>query len=532
MEHSVLPILSVVLVTWWLGVPVVADAQPAGNDGAADEAPDELAEYKAHQEKGIELYQAAEKEPYEAAIKAYESATIEFKAAYEAAGKKKVSPLLNVTKAYKRLHEKGHPLAAGRAVAAMKKALKNHSDELAEKKLLEPVKKELAKLESALGNITIELEPAAAKARLYVIDKNNLEYQVPIKQGLTRIPIRIGNWEIEARARTKSGKFGSNREAIEISAGKKLSVELILDGGYLSVTAHKPAAYVEIVGKDKEIIERRSWQGMLSPGKYTVRVFERGEEAHEVTIAVVAGGDHSVQQKANGELETAEAVPSAGVPVEDDRIGLYLLGSGAILAIPAQKPVHFEKDARHQTGATVGLRVGYRVTHWAAFEGMITYNLIYGDGLLDTTDLGDSTTPTGKEDERTLDYTYKAIRVGAGMRFSYPTDFWVRFVGYAGGGLSYGWMNWDISADAENYIKGVPGKSGQLGYFDDSDGVDFFIQAELGVEFEFSHVLIDVTLQNILQPSRGLEPDEVEESAFENKPLWLVGPAVHVGYMF
>jgi hypothetical protein len=69
-----------------------------------------------------------------------------------------------------------------------------------------------------------------------------------------------------------------------------------------------------------------------------------------------------------------------------------------------------------------------------------------------------------------------------------------------------------------------------------SRGVGGFGEVDLGVELELRRVIFGLTLQSILQSTKGLDGKLTDEkspySPYAGRPAFLIGPALHVGYGF
>ena len=91
-------------------------------------------------------------------------------------------------------------------------------------------------------------------------------------------------------------------------------------------------------------------------------------------------------------------------------------------------------------------------------------------------------------------------------------------------------MDWDEGPGTFEPRRDLTASNTRIGTLQDAEGLDFFIQVDVGVEFEFNNVLIDVMWQNVLQTTRGIAPEGVSESAFADESLYEGGVAIHVGY--
>lgn len=188
------------------------------------------------------------------------------------------------------------------------------------------------------------------------------------------------------------------------------------------------------------------------------------------------------------------------------------------MLVPARHPKIFA-DESVSSGGYVGLRGGYRVHTYAAFEGMIEYGNVEG--------------PANGAGDKT--YSLSAIRIGPALRLMSPGDL-VHFVGTVGGGVAVHLMSYeDLAPDLDPPLC----VGGRLRC--DSNGLDFYVMTEAGVEIDFGGVLIGGGLALYLSGTKGMEDNPLDAEnvkttevakPYDNGLLLQLGPRVYVGYAF
>jgi hypothetical protein len=222
-----------------------------------------------------------------------------------------------------------------------------------------------------------------------------------------------------------------------------------------------------------------------------------------------------VTQNEEGELrsEAAVAPPKPDgdeEPDEDPELrGFYGLLGIALLTVGAPQPDGFKLNNTSRFGGGGELRVGYRVANWAGFELGGQFSDIGVSGTLDADAL-----------QREVAYGLQTFRGAAFLRVMLPSTTRVRFVGHVGGGFLIEKLTW------ENVPSGLP--TGE--HFRSSDfGLGGYGQLDLGVELEFSNVLIDVLVQHMLQSSKQHSAND-GFNTFKRRAVLILGPALRVGY--
>lgn len=488
-----------------------ARAQPPSEGGSPSEEPgaestgeegespsDASREYQRHLDNGVRLYKD----------KDYRAAITEFEAAYRA--EPKASPLINVALSHKALHD--YP----KAIDALDRAIRLHPDSM-QPEHLDAAKREITELRQLLGFVTVRIHPP--RATLYVDGQ-----PLPAAALAKPIPLSPGPHKLEGRL----DGFHSVEQQVTLTSGEhKRDVMLVLSpsGGRVQVVVRQQDNWVQV---DSQPPTKGGWTGMLPAGVHHISVFKHGDtKRRTIQILVGPGKSHVVIEDEDGSLKSAAEVPAAPPDQPDEeegeRMGFYGLGHGVLLGIVQTHPEGFETE-KPAGGAGLGARIGFRVADWAAFEGLGQLSALGASG---TMEIGPYTYPE-------VQYELLSLRLGGGLRVLAPGRSWVRFVGVGAGGILVEQLSWD-SCGRRLTSDETAAASGSDCPFAKSGGVSGFGQIELGVEFEFSNVLLDVMVQNTLQSTKGLEADwsvGSDNDPWGEKPIFLVGLSAHAGYSF
>jgi len=467
------------------------------------EAPE--AAYQRHLDNGIKLFQDGN----------YRAAITEFEAAYEA--QPKASPLVNIALSHKALFD--YP----KAIEALRKAVTEHADTLKPEHKA-AAEKEIHDLEALLATVTVAVEPQHATLLL-----DGLE--LPSDSAGKPLTLSAGPHVLEARLQG----YRSTTAKITITAGernRRIELKLAADQGKLRVTPYDTKAWVEI---DGQVPVQGGFEGMMNPGVHSVRVFKHGEKADSLEVVIVAGKTQQVSQSEDGKLASdatrPEAAPGGEEEEEGERQGFFLHGHAALLFVGGTHPKGFTPDTG-AAGAALGLRVGYRVADWAAFELAGQLSSVGGPGTAHFGVAGQAPV-SASIPVPDVKYTLNSIRLGADLRVFAPGRFLVRFIGSIGAGLAIDHLVWTLPANP------LPGDAGHSDEVVSStvaalpgslSGVGGYGELDLGIEFELSRVIFGLTAQSIIQSSKGLDTESY--APYKDKPVFFIGPALHVGYGF
>ncbi|NUP08768.1 MAG: PEGA domain-containing protein [Polyangiaceae bacterium] len=475
----------VVLVCWVTSAiamvvyPLRAFAQPG--EQAPDKKPDESA-YQLHMTNGVKLFNSND----------FTTAIAEFDAAYKTSPK--ASPLINQALCYREL--KKYP----KAVERLELALAKHSDTMTPEDK-EASKKAIADMRALFAYVTIAITPEDAAIEIDGEAVSKLERA-------QAVAVSPGEHEVSG---TKEGFLPASKK-VSVASSDRVTVDLALAParGTLRVIAAKPDTMIEIDGKSRTT---GSWQGELPAGSVMVRaVGETGAGA----VEIVAGKTVTIDLSKGSTV--LPPLPTAVVP-NGPRRGFYGHLNGAVL-VPVKHPKIFaDLDDAPSSGGYVGVRAGYRVHTYAAFEGMLEYGNVEG--------------PANGAGDKT--YSLSSIRIGPALRLMSPGEL-VKFVGTLGGGLAIHLMSYEDLDPATAPVLCVDGKNDC-----ESNGVDFYVQTEVGVEIDFDHVLIGGGLALYLSGTKGMEDNPLDEEnvrttevpkPYDNEVLPQIGPRVYIGYAF
>lgn len=454
--------------------PSLAGAQPAKGSAAAPSSPEEES-YSQHLTNGVRLFNSGD----------FKTAIAEFQAAYKAVPK--ASPLINEALAYQKL------ALYPKAVAKLEECLAKHGPTMSDEDRRE-VERTVEEMRALFAYVTITTTPEDADITLD-------DEPLVVRRG---VPLAPG----EHRAVVSKPGWVSASRTIDVVSGDKLELAIPLtpEQGNLAISAKAKKTPIRVDGK---IMGRGAWQGDLPAGDHTVEIVG---ETGTGTIKVAAGAKLVIDVAAGA--APLPALPGDTSPAKPKR-GLYGGINGAVL-FPTRHPNAFSGSA--SSGANVGLRGGYRVHDYAAFEGLAEYGNVEGPA-------------NGFEDPS---YSLTSIRFGPQLRLMSPGDV-VHFVGTIGGGLAINIMKYEnLSSDAVVCNGSDP-------HHCDTTGADFYVMTEVGAELDFGGVLIGlcgaVYLNGTKSMDDGLEagntkPETNIPKPYGNSVLPMIGPRAFVGYAF
>lgn len=285
-------------------------------------------------------------------------------------------------------------------------------------------------------------------------------------------------------------------------ANEPVTLRLAAKGGLLSVISPLAGARVLVDGEDVGPVPVRVW---VRGGRREITVVADGGIERRILLSVTPGETHSVMQQDDGQLFTdspdVRAQMAELAPRAPERTGLYVLGYGALLA-PLVSSIRFEPDGGVQGGAAAALRAGYRAFEWVGFEGQLQYTDATVNGTLDGS-------PNHK-------YHHQSFRFGAGARVFVPGRSVARLSATLTAGAVYDVLGWSPS------VAGTP--------FADAQGVDGYVQLDVGVQLEFFNFLTDLAWSTSLQSTGGMTPEGAGSSAFDDRVQVYMGPVFTFGY--
>jgi len=482
-------LLAALLVTVWMpGADALAQGKPRAPAPQTEpnaKSPQEQS-YAQHMTNGVRLFNSKE----------YKTAIGEFDAAYRAVPK--ASPLINQALCYREL--KKYP----QAVERLEIALDKHSAAMTDADK-EAASKTIAEMKALFAFVTIKVAPPDAKV---LID----DEEIPRDKLSSPLAVSPGDHQISASA---ASRVSASKKITVVSSDRVVvELELALEVGTLRVVAAKPTTWIEVDGVSKG---PGSWQGELPPGPHTVRAVG---ETGLGTIDVVAG-QATTLDLARGPgplppLPPPPKEPNTKKPTEPQKpkTGFYGHLNASVL-LPTKHPDAFAGKPP-SSGGYFGLRGGYRVHTYAAFEGLVEYGNVEG--------------PDNGAGQDT--YSLTTVRFGPSLRLMSPGDL-IKFVGTIGGGLSVELMNYEDRAVETPDL--CPGTQPECG----SAGVDFYAVAEAGLEIDFDHVLIGVTAAGYAAGTKGVDDDETLSqrttsvaTPYSNALLLMFGPRLYIGYAF
>jgi hypothetical protein len=448
-----------------------AQAQPAGSPAEAD--------YERHMDNGVKLYKEGDTS----------AALAEFDAAYRA--RPRASPLVNKALCYKKLRRYAD------AIAALEQALGAHTETLDERHKA-AAEKEAAELRALVAWVVVTINPPSA---LLLVDNEGGEYE-PRREADGSVALAPG----PNRLRAVADGFAPAVQTVTLVAGRAnqpVALALVVTDGEVEVHAAAGAS-IEIDGRERG---HGQFVGRFDPGVHAVTVRNAGR-ARTLQIIVTAGKRALVIEQADGTLASDAKASGSDTPVPAPEPptyrGFFLLASAGILTI-VNRPEDFVRNDNAQAGYMFGGIGGYRVAKWAAFQGVAQYSDVRIHGVFGTSTAANQA------------FLVRGGRLGAALRVMLPGDKWVRFVGTLGGGVAIDRLTFQNAP-------GVPPYEGRF-------GADVYGQIDLLLEFELSHVLIDIGAQHHAESSKHFSSDD-GTNAFMERPLLTIGPKLEVGYAF
>ena len=449
----------------------IASAQPAATQPPASAPADT---YKLHMENGVKLFEDRN----------YDAARAEFRAAYEA--RPRANPLINIALAHKA--EFNYP----KAIEALEAALAKHQDTMGAGDV-KAAEGELKDMRALLARVQLVVSPANASV---TIDGEAL----PAAALAQPIPLGPGTHKIAASAEG----FATIEQRFTVASGAstEIALKLVADQGTLLIEAPDPRMTIAV---DQHVVGAGTWKGLLAPGSHRVQIAGPGGQSFTADLLVVAGKPLTFRPGSDlfPPLPPSPLSPLTrkDPPVLPPKHGLYLIALASLL-FQTRYPTGFPSPEVN-SGGSGGLRLGYQVNGVAGFDAFFEHSSLF--------------TPT--KNDPLGGYTLISNRIGADLRLMTPGKT-VRAVGVIGGG---------VVLDALAFEKAQPGCTPEC---EKASGADPFLLLEVGLEFEFSGVLLGAALETEFQSSRGITNASDTSAPFANNPLIHLGPGLRVGYAF
>ena len=470
------------------------DAQPAnpqGNTPAAVPPPTAAeAAYASHMQNGVKLFESGD----------FMAALVEFEAAYGA--QEKPSPLINQALCHQRLGR--YPKAVERLTLALTK----HNEAMSEADRA-GAQSAVEEMRALFATLRFAVLPDAAKITV----NGDLITAEERKQGYW-----VGPGEHEVVISLEKYLTVTKRVTLASKQEERILVTLVPKKGRLTVVATKPTTQIKVDGK---VRAKGSLDFEIASGQHTVELV--GETG---TGSVQVSPDSPVVIDLPKGQNPLPALPSVAPAPSDEnpyKRGFYGGINGAIL-FPTKDPSLLKGDTTG--GGYVGLRGGYRVHNYAAFEGMFEYGNVQGP----------ADPPEGSEQT----YSLSSFRLGPLLRLMSPGDL-IHFVGTIGGGFAVHLMNYeDPRLDIDPAQRICEAERTTCG----TNGVDIFVMTEVGAELDFDGVLIGLSMALMVSGTKGMEDDPIDEpgdpsevvqtarTPYDNEVLPSLGPRVHIGYAF
>jgi hypothetical protein len=440
-----------------LGSAGVASAQASGTAATSASEPDEaVARARRHFENGVKLYRDQN----------YAGALAEFEAAYRL--KPGAGSIQNVALSQKALFRYAE---AARTLQAL---LTRHGAELsdAEKRT---VRSTIEELESLVGTLRIKVAPDSARV---TIGGRSLE-----RAELAGLRLDVGEHTVVAEA----PGYARDTITVRIAGGHEQSVDIALRpvSGFVRVTTDDPQAAIAI---DSEALAFHRWNGPVPPGRHYVQVYKPGFETFEQIVHVEVGKTELIYAVVGPPVAPDEEAPAPGKPpaVKPPLRGWYgLVALSAIGLDDAPRGINIE-GARQTAGSSFGVRAGYRLWTPVGVELLLEGGRHEVEGACKVEQHSACGNPPV-----TLNYTLDSFRVGGNVRLMSGGER-LRFTSSVGVGA------------VRHRLELPPNDSNLQG---EAKGTDPYFLLEIGIQFNFGHLLAEADLVAYIDGTRGIRGD-------------------------
>jgi hypothetical protein len=489
---------AIALAAMLLAAPMAALAQlPATPSEAAASAPEAdaaaTANARRHFHLGVKLYRDAN----------YQGALAEFEAAYR--DKPGPGSLQNVALCLKALFRYAE------AASSLRLLLSRHADELSAGER-EAMAKTLQEFESLVGKLELTVEPPHAELTL---DGR----AVPRDERARGILLNVGEHTVSAEA----AGFARHVQVVRIASQQNLRLTLQLKptAGFLNIVASDPKAAIAI---DDEPLAYRSWSGPVTPDvEHVVQIYREGFEPFEQSVKVELGKTVHIRGELGAPIGVIdEHAPMPAKPVAPPRArgatGYYGLIALSVVGLN-DTPLNFEvtgTDA-NMSLPSFGLRGGYRLSEAIAVE------LGFDAGRLDAKGACEpnvSAPDMGCYAKR--NFSLRSLRFGPSLRLMTAGES-LRFAT----GIGVGIVSHKLVVEPAIAIDATERAGGS------STGLDPYFSLELGVGYNYRHLLAELAVIAFIEGATGLRGafDAGEQKAvFENGTLPMLGLSLKVGY--
>jgi hypothetical protein len=252
-----------------------------------------------------------------------------------------------------------------------------------------------------------------------------------------------------------------------------IDVELKAVSGFVTITTNHPEAAIAIDGKP---IAYQRYDGPVEPGSHVLQVYKEGYDPFEQRFEIAAGEKRTFSANLNGDIDIDAGEAPNGNARRGPIRGWYGLLSLNLLGL-ADTPTDFtiDRDRESAGGATIGIRAGYRIFTALAPEllleggSMIAENVCVKDDEISKYPqlAGTNCGSAGR-----FEYAIDSFRVGGNLRLMSAGES-VRFTSALGTGAVVHTFRIETPAD----------KTFQ--------GADPYFMAEVGMQFNFGHILFE-----------------------------------------
>jgi hypothetical protein len=322
------------------------------------------------------------------------------------------------------------------------------------------VEASIKELSQLVGTVTLRVTPAGAQVSIN---------GKPLPAGAASKPIRLSSGEYTFRAEAPS--YAVVERTQTIAGGEDRVVELVLRalGGEVDIVASDRDAAIAV---DSEAVGQGAWKGTMAPGEHLVQVYKQGYRSYSTRIPVKAG-DHIELRPLLGPPELSPRVPAG--PATDTPRGWYGLFTATTL-VPVVHPDGYATDGAWN-GAAFGLRGGYRLWQYVAFELML-------DAGKQSVGPGDYTGP-GAATSRRASYDLTTARLGGNVRL-----LWGGRIARLSAAIGVGAVSHNLAMEERK-----------------AKGDDSYFLMELGVQFNIGKVLLEGVLMSMIEGAANVKDD-------------------------
>jgi len=452
------------------GAPKASAAASAPSAPSAPQAPAQLPDastdtYRQHMDVGISFYEQ----------KNYPAAIAEFEEAYKA--RPKASPLVNIALCYKA------QFAYTKAIRSLEIALQKHSDTMDDNDKA-AAQKEIDEMRARLSYVTFQVTPT-----LFQVEVDGELFA----DAWQNKPVALSPGPHDVKV-TADGYEPVLQQLTFASGQHQLVYTLKPNMGFVHIKASD--AKFAIAVDQKALSDKGEWSGLLPPGPHIIDMYIPGSASapYRVRLDVEVGKIYDVTPGKGGVPIVGTQVQTPPPPPPPKKVdppsppvsGFFALASISLFG-PLQQPSSFNGESV-SPGVSAGARAGYRVNTPVSFDAMFEYSNVL----------------VKKEKHEEINFNLEEVKGGINLRLQTPGKV-ARLYGSFGGGIVYESLDFTYQSVAQGYELCLTPRAitTRKKSCKDVSGVDGYFLSELGLQFSFGVVLVDLTAGLQLQSTRG-----------------------------